>query len=306
MTAFRQLPFTVLTGFLGAGKTTLLNRMLATTTRKLAVLVNDLGQINVDKRLLSSQSGDLLELSGGCICCQIDLDRDLWTACAELVERAHPDQLVLETTGIADPSVILRACQEDAWPHRALGAIGVVTVVDATAGVKTLAARAEARGQVIHADRVIVSKTDRATPDELSALHHALDGLHPGVERAAFPSQLDGDRALLDYALHTVTRRERRQHLSAHHHGQISVVTFVDDGVFVAELLLDELRRLAPSLLRAKGFVRLAGGHGGFLELASGEATLRDSAPVARTELVFIGEGLDEPAIRGRLWACRT
>ena len=68
-----KTPFTILTGWLGAGKTTVLNRVLALGSRRVAVLVNDLGRVNIDRRLLASQDGDFLELSNGCVCCAIDV-----------------------------------------------------------------------------------------------------------------------------------------------------------------------------------------------------------------------------------------
>ena len=70
MTAAERVPFTILTGFLGAGKTTVLNRMLsAPHGRRIAVLVNELGRIAIDCRLILSRGGDVLELAGGCVCC---------------------------------------------------------------------------------------------------------------------------------------------------------------------------------------------------------------------------------------------
>jgi G3E family GTPase len=302
----RQLPFTILTGFLGAGKTTLLNRLLRQPRRRLAVLVNDLGRINVDRQLLTARDGDIIELSGGCVCCQVDLSRDLWTAAADLVVRAQPEQIVLETTGIADPSVLLASIDEDKWPKHNLGAVGVVCVVDGVAGPAELT-RAETRGQVLAADRLLLSKLDVATVDQVAALHATLDSIGAKAPRASFPQSTEADALLGDWALETVPRRERRTHLSRHHHGQVNAVTLVDDTAHYLEAPLTALLSSLPGILRAKGFVRLAGQGLRFVELAGGVTKVLPSpVPAQRTELVLIGEGLDESDTRGRLWACRA
>src|SRR5436190_21525481 len=94
-----KVPFTILTGWLGAGKTTALNRMLAAQHgRRIAVLVNELGRIAIDTRLIVGRGGDVLELAGGCVCCKVDIKNDLWDGIADIVNRSAPDQIVLETT----------------------------------------------------------------------------------------------------------------------------------------------------------------------------------------------------------------
>ena len=99
------VPFTILTGWLGAGKTTALNRMLgAPHGRRIAVLVNELGRIAIDGKLILRRGGDILELAGGCVCCKVDLKSDLWDGINEVVVRSKPDYVVLETTGIAEPA----------------------------------------------------------------------------------------------------------------------------------------------------------------------------------------------------------
>ena len=103
-----RVPFTILTGWLGAGKTTALNRMLAAPHgRRIAVLVNELGRISIDTQLIVGRGGDVLELAGGCVCCKVDIKNDLWDGIGDIVARARPDHVVLETTGIAEPAAIL-------------------------------------------------------------------------------------------------------------------------------------------------------------------------------------------------------
>ena len=123
--------FTILTGYLGAGKTTALNRMLAAPHgRRIAVLVNELGRIAIDGKLILSRGGDVLELSGGCVCCKVDIKSDLWFGIADVVRRSSPDHVVLETTGIAEPKMILAGLTQ----IDSVTPAGVVCVVDGEAG----------------------------------------------------------------------------------------------------------------------------------------------------------------------------
>src|SRR3954452_12246583 len=100
--------FLVLTGFLGAGKTTLLNRVLGHEHgRRLAVLVNELGRIDIDSRLIRSRAGDVMELAGGCVCHEVAVLSEMWEATNDVVRRSSPETVILETTGIAEPAAII-------------------------------------------------------------------------------------------------------------------------------------------------------------------------------------------------------
>ncbi len=309
-----KTPFTVLTGWLGAGKTTVLNRVLALGSRRVAVLINDLGRVNIDRRLLASQSGDFLELSNGCVCCAIDVQRDLWTGIIDVVERSRPQHVVLETTGIAEPQVILDGLEARAVNKEHVFAAGVIAVIDAEAGRAQIERRAEVRAQIECADRLLISKLDVATPAEVAALHARLAELNASAERAAFPVSAAGDAALCAWLLEArETTRARPPGLGRpHRHGQLSVATFVDEHPLVAAPLLALVEGLGEALLRAKGFVHLAGeDRRGFVERSGARTQLVLGEPwrageARRSELVLIGDGLDEPSLRRALWACRA
>ncbi len=331
MSKVGRVPFTILSGWLGAGKTTALNRMLAAQHgKRIAVLVNELGRISIDTRLIVSHGGDVLELAGGCVCCKLDLKNDLWEGITEIVERSQPDHVVLETTGIAEPAAILeslhaapartadsiaakRSAEQQAARERIVPA-GVICVVDAESGAAALGEREAAGAQAMAADRVLISKLDVASADAVRATHAKLDALAAHAERAAFPDSDAGARAMTAWMLETrVVRAWNTGHADPHHHHsqQLSAVTFTETAPLVGERVMAVIAALGATLVRAKGFIHLAGEpRRGFLERAGVRTSLelRDAwGDTPRlTELVLIGEDLDEPALHRALWACRA
>ncbi len=161
----RSLPLTVIGGFLGAGKTTLLNRLLAGSHgRRLAVLVNDFGRIDIDAALIRSRTADTISLANGCACCSVA--GDLTRALIELAQREEPpDAIVLEASGLADP----RGIAQVALANPALRLDGILTVVDCET-VDELArddspARPTFLAQLSAADLIVLGKVDLVSPE---------------------------------------------------------------------------------------------------------------------------------------------
>jgi G3E family GTPase len=309
--------FTILTGWLGAGKTSTLNRVLAASHgRRIAVLVNELGRISIDTRLIISRGGDVLELAGGCICCKVDLKSDLWDGIDEVIARSRPDHVVLETTGIAEPGAILENMgRVRAFTEGRVIPAGVVCVVDAESAPATLDRRDEARDQVTTADRLLLTKLDLAPAAAVAATHARLAELNPVAERASFPADDAAAHALTGWLLEPrpLVRGAggAEVRVRSHRHGQLTTVVFVDRAPLVAAQVESVARALGDRLIRAKGFVHLAGDdRRGFLEKAGTRTALRSGEPWGTdprvTELVLIGEDLDEAAVQRALWACRS
>jgi len=179
-----RIPVTVVTGFLGAGKTTLVRHFLETPEgHGTAVLVNEFGEAGIDDALLRNSTEKTVLLGNGCLCC--NFRSDLQVALHRLVvdrERGvipHFGRIVIETSGLADPSPILTTFATD----RALGGEffveAVITVIAAADGIKTVAKFAEARRQIMLADRIVISKTDIADDDAVDALTGRLRELNP-------------------------------------------------------------------------------------------------------------------------------
>uniref|UniRef100_UPI002627AFAB CobW family GTP-binding protein n=1 Tax=Acaryochloris sp. IP29b_bin.148 TaxID=2969218 RepID=UPI002627AFAB len=160
---------TIITGFLGSGKTTLLNHILQDCQDlKVAVLVNEFGDIDIDSQLLVSVEEDMVQLSNGCICCTIN--DDLVEAVYSILERNEKvDHLVIETTGVADPLPI--ALTFAMPPLRNLTQLdSIITLVDAEAFSPQHFESEAALNQVSYADIIVLNKTDLAAPHQVDSL----------------------------------------------------------------------------------------------------------------------------------------
>jgi G3E family GTPase len=181
-----RVPVIVITGFLGAGKTTLLKRFLGTPEGAgTAVVINEFGATGIDDALIRASADETVLLGNGCLCCitRSDLQQTLRRMLMERDRGEIPDfrRVVIETSGLADPSPILQTFATD----RALGEVFhvevVLTLVDAENGLDTLGWSSEARKQVILADRLVVTKSDIAR-GAAEALTLQLRKLNAGAE----------------------------------------------------------------------------------------------------------------------------
>jgi G3E family GTPase len=186
MSASGLTPVTVLTGFLGSGKTTLLNELVRSPLAKdSALIINEWGTVAVDHALVRQAAEDIVVLDSGCICCTVA--GELMTTLRDLYfRRARGEvppfrRVLIETTGLADPTSILHTLIQMPLVVARYSLAGVATTVDAEHGLATLAQHPESERQVAMADRLIITKTDRASTAALAALMARLQALNPGA-----------------------------------------------------------------------------------------------------------------------------
>jgi G3E family GTPase len=180
-----RIPLTLITGYLGAGKTTLLNALLRDASAgRIAVVVNEFGDVGLDHDLIVETTEETVLLSSGCMCCTVR--GDLVQALEGLFEKRSAgkldfDRIVIETTGLADPAPILHTLIVTPGLGAALRMDGVVTVCDAAHGPATLDAGFESVQQVAMADVLVLSKTDLVTPSQAERFRARLAALAPGA-----------------------------------------------------------------------------------------------------------------------------
>src|SRR5262249_5971486 len=163
----RKASVIIVTGFLGAGKTTLINRLLtAEHGRRIAVIVNEFGEVGIDHHLLLASDSEVVQMNNGCVCCTVR--GDLMRSFFQLIEhRSKFDTVIIETTGLAEPAPVAQSLYGDEQFRREFTLDGVVTVVDAKYIRGQLEQSAESCEQIAFADLILLNKTDLATPEEL-------------------------------------------------------------------------------------------------------------------------------------------
>jgi G3E family GTPase len=262
-----KIPVTVVTGFLGAGKTTLLKRFLSSPEGQgTAVIVNEFGAVGIDDALVRDSADETVLLGNGCVCCitRTDLQAALRRLVFDRERGTVPPfgRVVIETSGLADPGPILQTFSTD----RALGGefhIDVVlTVVDAVTGDASLDGAAEARKQVILADRLVISKTDLADLATVERLTQRLQQLNPRASiEIAVSGALDPQRVVEPMT----GERSGFVAEAAHSDGVTSFVIEHDkpiEWLSFARAMETLIALRGADLLRVKGILNVAGCRG--------------------------------------------
>jgi G3E family GTPase len=314
-----RVPVTVVTGFLGAGKTTLVRHFLSLPDGAgTAVIVNEFGEAGIDDALLRSSSDNVALLGNGCLCCNVrsDLQVTLHRLIADR-ERGvvpHFGHIVIETSGLADPSPILATFATD----RALGGEfhveAVIAVIAAQNGIHTIESFAEARRQIILADRIVISKTDLADEDAPAILTGTLRELNP---RAHIIEALAG-RVDPQWILAGQTAEHAAGFIadSGVHTDDVASFTLIEDEPLAWDAFARTMETLmalrGPDLLRVKGLLNVAGCAGPVVvqfvqHLAHPPAELhRWPDGDRRSRIVFIARNLSERQVKGLLAAVRA
>ncbi|NBX65514.1 MAG: GTP-binding protein [Proteobacteria bacterium] len=317
----KQIPVTVLTGYLGAGKTTLLNRILTEPHgKKFAVIINEFGAVGVDNDLVVGVDEEVFEMNNGCICCTVR--GDLIRIISGLLRRGLDkfDGIIVETTGLADPAPVAQTFFMDEDVRRATKLDAVVTVVDSKHIFERLKDSPEAEDQIAFADVIILNKLDLVTKEELAEVESRIRSINPYASvHTSTKSQVDLnvvlDRGAFD--LNRILSIEPQFLEGAHSHNHDSSVQSVafstDRAVIMGrfeEWIGQTLAEQGQNILRSKGVLNIRNSPRRFVFQAV--HMIADSAPgnpwredeKKTSKLVFIGRNLSRDDLKKGFESC--
>ena len=345
MIASSQIPATVLTGFLGAGKTTLLNHILtAEHGKKVAVIVNEFGEIGIDQQLVIGADEEIFEMNNGCICCTVR--GDLVRIIGNLMRRRNKfDHLLIETTGLADPGPVIQTFFMDEDIRKQVQLDAVVTVVDAKHVQQHWGDR-EVIEQIGFADVILLNKTDLVTTAELKELEAKIKHLNvlAKVDRVQLnqANTEDGINKVLNTVLnvggfdlkrileknpeflaaqveddHEHHDHKEHDHHEHHHHvhdeevGSVSILETGEVNSYKFQAWISELLRTqGQDIFRCKGIINLSGSQerlvfqGVHMQFDAARDRPWQDNELRKNQLVFIGRHLDSEKLREGFRLC--
>ena len=289
---------TLITGPLGSGKTTLLRHILAVQSGKIAIVMNEFGEIAIDTKVIEGKSVRIAELGGGCVCCS--LLGEFEAAVSEIIEKISPERIVVETTGLAEPEALVFNIQE-ALPQCRLD--GVVSVIDADMLIRFPELGHTTRLQIEGADILLLNKIDliELASRTLSGLETKLREINPTA------AIVRTERCRIDPELLLGIGRERNIARPEHQHQlEFESFVFTSNKTFSRNCFEDFVRSLPRSVVRAKGFIRFAD-DAPLFNFVAGRWEL-EPFEADRTELVFIGKEIaaEKESILNALRKCES
>ena len=303
----KKMMVNVITGFLGSGKTTLMRNILSGQLgdEKVAILVNELGEIGIDGTLIKQKHLNVLELPNGCICCQIQ--GDFKAAVDDIIAQYHPDRLLIEPTGVAEPAKILDFfwSLEDLIQNSQIEP--VICIIDCHAFFNLM----ERVGynylcQIKPSDIILLNKTDLVTSKELNKIEKAVKELNPRA--FLFHTQYCNiDLGLLLKGEINQKGKKKHSKETKHEHNHLEDFNMFaidwDNKILDKEKLFEYLNNLPPELFRLKGFVNLEEGTC-YLSFVTGTYDIIQFPEKKNTQLVFIGKKISQVKLTTQLKKC--
>ena len=275
-----KTPISVIAGYLGAGKTTLLKKIIDNLDRKFAIIMNEFGDLAIDTQIIQGKNINIAELAGGCVCCS--LAGELEEATKEIIEKYHPEIIIIETTGVAEPDAIVVDVSEN--PLIKLDSI--ITIVDADALIRFPELGRTGRIQIEMADIILLNKIDLVDESkrvELKTLIRTVNEKAPIFETAHCDVDID---FLFGLEIEHHLKNTHPDHKTTTESFTVELPKPINRETFEQFLL-----QLPKQVYRAKGFVSFAEDETYLLNYVAGRWEL-EPFKTQTLSLVFIGENL--------------
>ena len=233
----------IITGYLGAGKTTLLKNIVEQTNKKIAMLMNEFGDIIIDGKIVKGKNINIKELSGGCVCCSMTGEFEL--AIKEIIESIKPELIIVETTGVAEPDAIAIDIEQIAD----VKIDSIITLVDCDSLVRYPHIGHTGRVQIEIADIIILNKKDLVTKEQLKQAKKLVRTINPrAMFFASTRCEINTNMLFGLTFLRELKKIKHKNHIKTDYFGYKSEKIF-DKTKF------EEFANSLKKIYRAKGFI---------------------------------------------------
>ncbi|BAC15389.1 hypothetical conserved protein [Oceanobacillus iheyensis HTE831] len=315
-----RTPVTIVTGYLGAGKTSFLNHILHQTSEKLAIIVNEYGDIGIDDQLIEKTKEEIIEINKGCICCNVrkdlidTLSMLLFTREQGMIEF---DRVLIETTGLADPAPIVQTFLMDPKMIESYDIDSVCTIVDSKHISMHLDQKDESLSQIAFSDNILLNKIDLISSEQLEKLKERITKINPFANiYETTKSNIDINKV---FNLYSFDLKDKLRisptflHDTHHHHDNVTSLSLIETKPLDLEKLnlwfSYLVQILGESLYRYKGILYINGKRRKYifqgvhmLFAAEEQAEWGDMSP--RSEIVFIGKDLNKQKLKEQFHKC--
>ena len=305
----------IISGFLGAGKTTFIKKMIEEvfSGQKIVLIENEFGEVGIDGGFLKDAGIEITEMNSGCICCSLvgDFGKNL----NEVIEKFHPDRILIEPSGVGKLSDVMKSVIDVEKTHD-VTLNGLITVVNAIKASKQMKAFGEFfYNQIEYATTIILSRSQNASPEQLELCVKQMQELNAKAAIITTPwDQIAGEAILkviegqdsLEMKLLAEEQAKHDHHDHEHHHHADEIFTSwgVETPNKYDKLQLDEiLKKLAGlneygTILRAKGMLPCTDGTWMYFDLVPGEYEIREGKPDYTGRICVIGSNLEEDDLK--------
>ncbi len=279
----KGVPVEIITGYLGSGKTTLLKNIIGKINGKVAILMNEFGEIGFDSNLIKGNNIEIKELLNGCVCCS--LNGEFEAAIYEILEKVKPEMIIVETTGIAEPDSMITNIDDikDVYLD------SVITIIDAEAFIKYPKIGHTGQLQITGADIMILNKLDIVTIEDIPKITEIISKMNPKAKiiKTTYSNVNPTDLFLIGF------ERNIEKKNTIHEPKFIETIKYESERTFNRSYFTEFIIKLPKEIYRLKGYVKFKNSSY-FINYVNKRYEFTKTDEFRKTELIFIGEKINK------------